>query len=131
VAEDQQEKPDPVEAPRKHRDPTDLGPTRGRVELTVSLTDSTRPSALIDWAEEHRLSVKWRDGATWAYVGGAGVDIASAFGVEIHDYRDPDDNVFYASNDDPPVPAPLRDEVSEVGRIIDAQPVRRPESPQK
>jgi hypothetical protein len=29
------------------------------------------------------------------------------------------------------VPAPLRDEVSEVGRIIDAQPVRRPESPQK
>lgn len=129
MADDQQPKPDPVEAPR--HETTDLGPSRGRVQLTVSLNTSSRPSALLEWAEEHGLSVQWRDGSTWAYVDGVGADIASAFGVEIHDYRGPDDSVFYASNDDPAVPASLRDEVSEVGRIIDAQPVRRPESPQK
>jgi kumamolisin len=128
VVDDQQDEPDPIErrAPRMRGDFTDLGPARGRVELTVSLKDSTRPSALIEWGEQHGLSVQWRHGDSWAYVDGAAADVASALEVEIHDYRGADDKVFYASHDEPAMPAPLRTEVAEIGRIIGDTPLRRP-----
>lgn len=128
MVDDQQDAPNRIEgrAPRTRGDSTDLGPTRGRVELTVSLKDSARPSALIEWGEQHGLSVEWRHGDSWAYVDGAAADVASALGVQIHDYRGADDKVFYASHDDPAMPAPLRDEVAEIGRIIGDTPLRRP-----
>jgi kumamolisin len=127
VADDQQDDPSLIQGPlpRMLDDSTELGPARGHVELTVSLKVSTRPDALIDWGTEHGLAVKWRDGDSWAYVDGPAADVASAFGVEINDYRGADDTVFYASRQEPPMPAPLHDEVSEIGRIIGDIPLRR------
>ncbi|MDT5013192.1 MAG: hypothetical protein QOH57_4809, partial [Mycobacterium sp.] len=39
--------------------------------------------------------------------------------------RGADDTVFYASRQEPAMPAPLHDEVSEIGRIIGDIPLRR------
>src|SRR4051794_40661900 len=50
---------------------TDLGPARGHhVQLTASLRDPSSPDALIDWAGERGLSVRWQPGDDWAIVEG-------------------------------------------------------------
>ena len=50
---------------------TDLGPAREQsIEFTASLTDRSRPTALIDWARDQSLSVRWRPGDDWVVVEG-------------------------------------------------------------
>jgi kumamolisin len=102
---------------------TDLGSSRASdAQLTVTLPDSTRPEVLIGWARTQGLSVRWRPGYEWAIVEGTAGDVASAFGVTVHDYRGRKGQVFYASAQQPPVPAPLRGEVSALGRILGYTP---------
>ena len=102
---------------------TDLGPSHsGPVQLTATLHDSTRPDALIGWAGQHGLSVRWRTGDPWAIVEGEPGRVADAFGVDVHDYRGRRGQVFYASPQQPSVPVPLRGEVTELGRILGYTP---------
>ncbi|MEE6164993.1 MULTISPECIES: S53 family peptidase [unclassified Mycolicibacterium] len=104
---------------------TDLGPSRNdSVQLTVALQSRLRPAALYSWADGHRLSVRWRSGDPWAIVDGAPADMASAFGVDIHDYLGRRGQVFYASPQQPAIPEPLRGEVTEVGRLLGYTPPR-------
>ena len=98
---------------------TDLGPSRADdAQLTVTLHDANRPDALIGWAGQQGLSVRWRPGDEWAIVEGAPKYVASAFEVEVHDYRGQRGQVFYASPQQPSVPSALYGEVTEVGRIL-------------
>ena len=102
---------------------TDLGPARGEhVQLTAALKGGTQPNGLIGWAEEQHMSVRWRPGDDWAIVEGTPHDVANAFAVEIHDYRGKKGQEFYASPQQPEVPPQLRDEVTEVGRILSYTP---------
>lgn len=102
---------------------TDLGPARsGPVQLTVALKHGAEPTALLGWADAQALSVRWRPGQNWAVVDGEPGTVASAFDVEIHDYRGQRGQVFYASPQQPPIPAPLRGEIAEVGRILGYTP---------
>ncbi|HZQ34024.1 MAG TPA: S53 family peptidase [Mycobacterium sp.] len=102
---------------------TDLGPSHGHpVQLTVALHGSTRPQRLIAWADAHRLSVRWRPGDNFAYVAGAPDDFALAFGVSVHDFRSADGQVFYASRQQPDVPAVVRSDVTSLGRILSYNP---------
>ncbi len=104
---------------------TDLGPSHSdRVQLTVTLRDSTQPDRLLGWAGEHHLSVRWRPGDDWAIVEGGPQAVANSFGVEVHDYRGQLGQVFYASPQQPVVPAPLRGQVTEMGRILGYTPHR-------
>lgn len=97
----------------------DLGPARtGQVQLTVALHDATRPGALIGWASSHGLSVRWRPGDDWGFVDGAPGSVANAFGVAVHDYRSRTGQLFYASPQQPSVPAPVRGDVTALGRIL-------------
>jgi kumamolisin len=103
----------------------DLGASRDQsAQLTVTLTDSARPQALIEWAGAQRLSVRWHLSETWAVVEGAAQDVASAFGVPVHDYRGRKGQVFYASPRQPSVPEPVRGSVTSVGRILGYTPHR-------
>jgi kumamolisin len=98
---------------------TDLGPARGgHAQITAALRDSTRPDALTAWAKDRDLSVRWRPGDDWAFLEGTPGNAAGAFGLAVHNYRSRDGQVFYASGQQPQVPAPLQGEVSEVGRIL-------------
>ncbi len=109
---------------------TDLGPAQvPDVQLTARLGDESRPVALIGWAEEHELSVRWRPGDDWAIVEGTPEAVADAFGVEVHDYRGKRGQEFYASPQQPEVPATLQGEVSELGRILSYTPhhISRPD----
>jgi kumamolisin len=102
---------------------SDLGPSRsGGVQLTAALADSGRPDALMRWASGSGLSVRWRPGDSWAIVEGAAPDVAGAFGVPVHDYRNPKGQLFYASPQQPAVPASLRGVVTELGRIMSYTP---------
>jgi kumamolisin len=104
---------------------TDLGPAHsGPVQLTVTLRDATRPERLFGWAGEHHLSVRWRQRDEWAIVEGDPDDVADAFDVDIHNYRGKRGQLFYASPQQPSVPAPLRAEVTELGRILGYTPHR-------
>jgi kumamolisin len=102
---------------------TDLGPSRdGGVQLTVTLPDSARPQTLIEWAGAHRMSVRWRQGDAWAVVEGAAQDVATAFDVPVNDYRGRKGQVFYASPQQPTIPADVRDSVTALGRILGYTP---------
>jgi len=102
---------------------TDLGSSRdGGAQLTVTLRDSARPQTLIEWARAHRMSVRWRQGDTWAVVEGAAQDVATAFDVPVNDYRGRKGQVFYASAQQPAVPAPVHDVVTALGRILGYTP---------
>lgn len=104
---------------------TDLGPAdSGSAQLTMTLHGTARPTALLGWAEEHSLSIRWRPGDAWAIAEGRSAAMASAFGVDIHDYRGRRGQEFYASPQQPSVPEPLAGEVSEVGRILGYTPYR-------
>jgi kumamolisin len=102
---------------------TDLGPARGdHVQLTATLHDATSPDALIGWAGEHGLSVRWQPGDDWAIVEGGPESVSRALEVEVHDYRGQRGQEFYASPQQPEVPPTLRTEVTELGRILSYTP---------
>ena len=103
---------------------TDLGPARDdRVEIAVALNNSTRPQGLIAWADSRRLSVQWRSGDDFAYLTGVPQDVDDAFGVSIHDYRSRGGQRFYAARQQPEIPAAVRGDVSDLGRILSDPPV--------
>lgn len=107
----------------------DLGPGRDDpIQVTAALHRHARPVRLEQWARDHGLSVRWRDGDDWAVIEGASQAVADAFGVSVHDYRTrggPDPGrVFYASPQQPAIPPAARTEVSGVGRILSYTPVR-------
>ncbi|MGO4441932.1 protease pro-enzyme activation domain-containing protein [Mycobacterium sp. 2YAF39] len=104
---------------------TDLGPSHsGDAQLTVTFADPAQSQELTQWAGGQGLWVRGQPGDGWAVVEGAAPDVARAFGVPIHDYRGMQGQVFYASTQQPSVPAPLRGVVSEVGRINGFTPHR-------
>ena len=102
---------------------TDLGPSRsGDAQLTVTLPGSSRPDDLMRWASAQALWVRWRPGDGWAIVEGAAADMAKAFGVPVNDYRGRKGQVFYASPEQPSVPAGLGADVTGLGRIMGYTP---------
>jgi kumamolisin len=102
---------------------TDLGPAHAEhVQLTAALHDASRPSQLLRWAEAAGLDIRWRPGDAWAIVEGRPTAVAGAFGVDVHDYRGRRGQVFYASPQQPAVPAVLRTEVRGLGRILGYTP---------
>jgi kumamolisin len=102
---------------------TDLGPShRVDTQLTAALRDSARPDALFGWANRNGLAVRWKPGEQWAIIEGAAEKVASAFGVEVHDYRGMRGQVFYASPQQPAIPEALLGEVVELGRILGYTP---------
>ncbi len=104
---------------------TDLGPARDpRVQLTAALQGDLEPLRLNGWARLHGLSVRWREGDGWAILEGSPAAVSDALGVEIHDYRDRDGIVFYASPQQPPIPPAARSEVVGFGRILSHTPYR-------
>ena len=110
-------------------DSTDLGPAKSDlVQVTAALNRRAEPVHLIDWADANGLSVRWRDGDSWAVIEGPPGAVADAFGVAVRDYRSPDESepgrVFSASPQQPAVPAPVRTEVSGLGRILGYTPTR-------
>jgi kumamolisin len=108
-----------------------LGPSRaGDAQLTVTLPTSARPDALVAWASARQLRVRWRPGDQWAIVEGAASDVAGAFDVPVNDYRGRKGQGFYASPEQPSVPAQLRDAVAGMGRIMGYTPhrINRPDN---
>lgn len=104
---------------------TDLGPShRTDTQVTASLRGAGRPEALFGWADDNGLAVRWKPGEDWAIVEGAAEAVASAFGVEVHDYRGMRGQVFYASPQQPEIPESVRNEVAELGRILGYTPHR-------
>ncbi|MDA2891191.1 S53 family peptidase [Mycolicibacterium sp. BiH015] len=102
---------------------TDLGPAQEQsIEITASLTDQSRPTALMDWAKDQSLTVRWRPGDDWAVVEGTPSAVERAFDVSVRDYRGRKGQLFYASPHQPAVPEHLRGEVSEMGRILSYTP---------
>jgi kumamolisin len=109
---------------------TDLGPSnRDDTQVTVALRDANRPDGLVGWAHGQGLSVRWRQGDNWAIVEGAADKLGPALGVEVHDYRGKRGQLFYASPQQPSVPAELRNEVAELGRILSYTPHRMSRPP--
>jgi kumamolisin len=94
------------------------------VQLTAALRVSTRPDDLFGWARGRGLTVRWRADDSWAFIGGSPGALAEAFGVSVHDYRGRRGQVFYASPQQPAVPAAVRAEVAELGRILGYTPHR-------
>ena len=108
----------------------DLGSARGsHAQLTAALRTSAHPQALIGWADRHGLGVRWRPGDAWAVIEGAPAAVADGLGVDVHDYRGPRGQIFYASPQQPSVPEDLRSEVSELGRILSYTPHREAQPP--
>ncbi|WP_170309445.1 S53 family peptidase [Mycolicibacterium alvei] len=104
---------------------TDLGPAAySSAQLTMTLHSAARPAELFSWAEQHSLSIRWRPGDTWAIAEGRSADLATAFGVDIHDYRGRRGQDFYASPQQPSIPQRLSGEVTGVGRILGYTPYR-------
>lgn len=104
----------------------DLGPShRPLTQLTVALRTPLRPQALEQWARGHHLGVRWHRGEDWAIVHGTATSVSAAFDVPVHDYRGADGEVFYASANQPQVPAAIRATVSDVGRLLGYTPHRQ------
>lgn len=102
---------------------TDLGEsTAPVVQLTAALRDAQKPDGLMHWAAAGGLSVRWRTGDGWAVVQGKPDDVASALDVAVHDYRGRRGQLFYASPQQPAVPASLLGSVAEFGRILSYTP---------
>ncbi|WP_255496877.1 MULTISPECIES: S53 family peptidase [Mycobacteriaceae] len=98
---------------------TDLGPADGdRVQLVAGLNTDARPETLADWARQHGLSTHWRSGDRWASVSGPPAAVGAAFDVAVHDYRGRLGQEFYASPQQPAIPAAIAADVRELGRIL-------------
>ena len=113
---------------------TDLGPATGQVRVTAALNDTRRPETLMAWASSNGLSVRWRPGDNWAVIEGAPTAVADTFGVSVHNYRGRRGQVFYASPQQPSVPASVQGEVSGLGRILGYTPhhmARPPMAPRR
>jgi kumamolisin len=109
---------------------TDLGPARDEhVQLTAALHEPSRPDRLFAWSGDHGLSVRWRDGDTWAVVEGPAAAVSAAFGIEVHDYRGQRGQVFYAAPQQPAVPDAVQTEVAELGRVLSYTPHRESRPP--
>lgn len=107
----------------------DLGPAdSGTVYVTAELFRGAAPSALGAWARDHDLAVRWRAGDNWAVIEGGPSAVAQAFALDVHNYRARQGadagRVFYASPQQPGVPAAARAEVAGVGRILGYTPLR-------
>ena len=107
----------------------DLGPARsGVVQLTADLYGETEPIRLETWAQHHGLTVSWRTGDDGAVIAGTPKAGAGAFGVAVRDYRAVDGpdagRVFYASPQQPGIPAETLGEVAGIGRILGYTPTR-------
>lgn len=103
----------------------DLGPAHTeRVQLTAALKRAVEPVRLTDWAATRGLSVRWRAGDTWAILEGRPDAVAGALNIVVHDYRARRGDVFYASPQQPNVPAAARSEVVELGRVLSYTPYR-------
>ena len=101
----------------------DLGESRAdSAELTAALRGAQRPDQLFRWATDNDLSVRWRSGDAWAVLAGPPARLGAAFDVAVHDYRGRKGQVFYASPQQPSVPAALRDSVDGLGRILSYSP---------
>jgi kumamolisin len=104
---------------------TDLGSARvERVQLTAALRDGGEPVRLKGWARANGLAVRWRPGEDWAVLEGAPAGVADAFGITVRDYRAPGGELFYASPQQPAVPASVRAEVTGLGRVLSHTPTR-------
>lgn len=102
---------------------TDLGKAHGdHVQLTATLIDDSRPEKLMGWADGQDLSVRWQPGDAWTIVEGRPDAVATAFGVQVHDYRGRKGQEFYASPQQPAVPTTLLGEVTALGRILSYTP---------
>lgn len=112
----------------------DLGPAPDdTVRITAALRNGSEPRLLGDWTRQHGLSVRWRQGDTWAVIEGAPAAVTEAFGVPVHRYRirgGPDSGrVFYASSEQPETPSATGAEISGLGRILGYTPVRESRPP--
>ena len=117
--------PDAIGGPFAHllASSRDLGPSRlDHAQLTVALSDATRPEPLMKWAADNTLSVRWQPGEDWAVVHGTPQDVAEAFDVPVHDYLGMQGQTFYASPQQPEIPAPLLGTVTALGRILGYTP---------
>lgn len=104
-------------------DSADLGQTRAEtVDLTVELRENASAGQLQRWAADHGLSVHWRSGDRWAVLHGAAPAVAAALQVTIRNYRREGGQVFYASPQQPAVPATLTTTVAGLGRILSYTP---------
>ncbi|WP_231984697.1 S53 family peptidase [Mycobacterium sp. 852014-52144_SCH5372336] len=104
---------------------TDLGPSRSAdAQVTVTLSGLQRPAALMGWAGDRDLWVRWRPGDRWAIVEGAAGDLARAFGIPLRDYRSAKGEEFYASPEQPAIPPQVRGDVTAVGRVMSYTPYR-------
>ena len=102
---------------------TDLGPAQGeRVQVTAALHDGAAPDALTEWARRRGLAVRWRAGDRWAVIDGAPRAVGKAFDVDVRDYRTRRGQLFYASPQQPQIPAALRTELTGLGRILSYTP---------
>lgn len=111
-------------------DSTDLGPAKtDHVQVTAALRRPDHPDALAGWARPRGLSVRWTAGRAWAIVEGAPAAVGAAFDVSVHDYRGRRGQVFYASPQQPKVPASARGEVTELGRILGYTPYHESRPP--
>lgn len=113
---------------------TDLGPSRSDlVQLTAQLREAASPVGLDAWARSRGLTVRWRPGDGWAVIEGAPAAVATAFGVTVRDYRTRGGphpgRVFYASPQQPRIPAAARAEVAGLGRIVSYLPYREARPP--
>ncbi len=102
----------------------DLGAARDEVRVTAALQGVSAPTQLAAWAAEHGLSLRWRPGDPWAVIAGAAENMAGGLDVDIHDYRHPRGQVFYAAAEQPRVPAEVSTEVAGLGRILSYTPRR-------
>lgn len=114
----------------------DLGAAReGQVRVIAGLRGAERPVGLNAWARARNLTVRWRDGDPWAVIEGGATEVAKAFGVAVRNYRTrggPEPGrIFYASPQQPAIPAGARGEVTGMGRILGYLPYResRPPNP--
>ena len=101
----------------------DLGPARGhRVQLTAALRQGVAPDNLAAWARQRGLAVRWRAGDSWAVISGAPAAVGTAFDVDVRDYRTRRGQPFYASPQQPEIPAGLGTELTGLGRIMSYTP---------
>ena len=104
---------------------TDLGPAReGLVRVTAELGDAAPPAHLTDWALRQGLSMKWQQGDRWAVLQGPPQALADSLRIEIRNYRGPQGQVFYASPQQPELPALEETEAVALGRVLGYTPFR-------